>query len=175
MRKRVGRNADLSSINEIDIERFIKNDINRQAGIKCQALLSLKNNVSISDVCKVLGVTRESVRLWRKTLEKDGPDGFVKYHKTGRISKLTPAIEDFIKASIILAPSNFGYHQSIWDGKLLCKLLLEKQNTSIGVRAAQNWLKKIGFSRQTPRKKLKQGCVDDIDAFKKKSNSKHLN
>jgi len=53
----------------------------------------LKNNVSATDVCKVLGISRECIRVWRKTIETDGPEGFIKYPRTARISGLTDQIK----------------------------------------------------------------------------------
>lgn len=90
-----GRKAKTELINIAELKEWLKKDINRSVGIKCQVLISLKNNVSVSDICKVLGVTRECVRLWRKTIEKEGPEGFIKYPKTGRKSGLIDEIKYF--------------------------------------------------------------------------------
>jgi len=168
MKKTVGRKAIVSSINEELLNQWLKKEVNRTAGIKCQALISLKNGVSVSDICKVLGVTRESIRLWRKTIEKDGPDGFIKHHKTGKRSGLTEEIKILLKTSVIQSPEQFNYKQTVWDGKLVCRFLKEKKGIIISVRTAQNWLKKINFTRQKPRKKYKKGNDEEIKSFKKK-------
>jgi len=168
MEKRRGRKAKTEAINISELNEWLQKDINRSAGIKCQALISIKNNVSVSDVCKVLGVTRECVRLWRKTIEKDGPEGFVKYRKTGRKSALTYEIKLLLQSALTESPQTLGYNQAVWDGKLVCKFLMEKQKINISVRTAQNWLNEINFTRQRPRKKYSKENKEEIEIFKKK-------
>jgi len=167
MLKTVGRKAKTESINISELQEWIQKDINRVSGIKCQALISLKNNVSVNDICKVLGVTRESVRLWRKTIEIEGPEGFIKHPKPGRNSGLTKEIDELLNEALSSAPEKCGYNQAIWDGKLVCKFLLEKMGITISVRTAQYWLKEIGLTRQRPRKRYKQTDEAEVEAFKK--------
>lgn len=163
-----GRKAKTERINIEELNKWIALNSNRKAGIKCQALISLKKGVSVNDVCKVLYISRESVRLWRKIVETEGPNGFIMRPKTGRKSGLTEDIKTFLKASILKSPSELGYKQAIWDGKLMCKLLNEKKGIKISIRTSQYWLRKIGFTRQMPRKKYKNSNDTENEAFKKK-------
>lgn len=167
MKKTIGRKAITKSIDAEELREWIKKDINRSAGIKCQALISLKDGVSVSDICNVLGVSRECVRLWRKTIERDGPEGFIKYPKTGKKSGLTEDIQILLKTEIIQSPEHSNYKQAVWDGKLVCRFLEEKKGVKISVRTAQNWLKRINFTRQKPRKKYRKGNDEEIEVFKK--------
>lgn len=79
-----GRKAKIDQIKVAELEAWIAKDINRSLGIRCQALIALKNKISVHTVCKVLGISRECLRLWRKTIETEGPEGFIKHPKTGR-------------------------------------------------------------------------------------------
>lgn len=167
MKSTVGRKAKTECINISELENWIKADLNRLASIKCQALISLKKNVKVKDICKVLGVSRESVRTWRIRVENEGPDGFIKHPKTGRKSGLTDEIKEFLKVAVTQPTGKYNYKQAVWDGKLVCRLLEEKKGIEISVRTAQNWLHKIGLSRQKPRKKYKQGDDVEIKTFKK--------
>lgn len=170
MKANVGRKAKTELINIVELNKWIISNSNRKAGIKCQALISLKKGVSVNDICKVLDVSRESVRLWRKIIETDGPDGFIMHPKTGRKSGLTDGIKTFLKASILKSPSELGYKQVVWDGKLICKLLNEKKAINISVRTAQYWLRKMDFTRQMPRKKYTNSNDAENEAFKKNRN-----
>lgn len=167
MKNSKGRKAITNSINVEDLKQWMLLDLNRNAGVKCQALISLKNNVSMTDICKVLGVSRESVRLWRKTIEIDGPEGFIKYHKTGRKTGLTEEIVNLLKSTIVENPSKQDYKQAVWDGKLICRFLKEQKGIKISVRTAQLWLNKIEFTRQRPRKKYRQTNDVEVEEFKK--------
>jgi len=175
MTKKVGRKAKTESIDIKGLQEWIEKDINRVSGIKCQALISLKNNVSVNDICKVLGVTRESIRLWRKTVGAEGPEGFIKHPRPGRNSGLTQEIAELLTNALSSPPGDCGHRQAVWDGKLVCKFLFEKKGIIISVRTAQYWLKEIGFTRQRPRKKYKQTNEAEVEAFKKKSKKKNSN
>jgi transposase len=73
-----------------------------------------------------------------------------------------------LKNTVIKSPEESGYKQAVWDGKLICRFLEEKRDIQISVRTSQNWLKKINFTRQKPRKKYEKGNIEEIEAFKKK-------
>ncbi len=167
MKSTVGRKAKTEGINILELENWIKTNLNRYAGIKCQALISLRKNVKVRDICNVLGVSRESIRIWRIVVEKEGPDGFVKHPRTGRKSGLTDEIKEFLKNAVTQSTEKYNYKQAVWDGKLVCRLLKEEKGIEISVRTAQNWLHKIGLSRQKPRKKYKQADDIEIETFKK--------
>ena len=175
MKSTVGRKAKTECINISELENFIKADPNRLASIKCQALISLKKNVKVQDICKVLGVSRESIRAWRVRVGEEGPEGFVKHRRTGRKSGLTDEIKEFLKIAVAQPTEKYNYNQAVWDGKLVCRLLKDKKGIGVSVRTAQNWLHKIGLSRQKPRKKYTQGNDVEIEAFKKKSKKRLRN
>ncbi len=160
-----GRKAKTDQIKVAELEEWIAKDINRSLGVRCQALIALKKKIGVNIICKVLGISRECLRLWRKTVEAEG---FIKHPKTGRKSELTEEIRILLKEILLESPEKLGYKQVIWDGKLICKFLEEKKQIIISVRTAQNWLKKIGFTRQKPRKKYKKGDDMEIEAFKKR-------
>jgi len=51
-----GRKAKIEAISTSELTEWIQQEPNRLAGIKCQAIISLKNDVRQKDVCLVLGV-----------------------------------------------------------------------------------------------------------------------
>lgn len=146
-----GRPVDVSAINVDELRQWIQGDANRQNTIKCQALIALTKNVSVTSVCTVLGVTRETLSQWRKRISKEGVAGLTAKVGKGRKAGLTKEIEEDLKIQLLKMPSELGYTQAIWDGKLVCKYIKEKYSLSIAVRTAQRWLQKIGFTRQRPR------------------------
>ena len=88
MKKR-GQPVDISGINVSEIEQWIHQDITRVIAIKCQALLALTKNVSVESVCAVLGITRETIRQWRKRVAKKGIQGLDIKSGRGRKTGLT--------------------------------------------------------------------------------------
>jgi transposase len=146
-----GKPVDISAINVDELKQWIQDDANRQNAIKCQALIALTKNISVTAVCTVLGVTRETLGQWRKRIAKEGITGLTAKTGKGRKSGLTKQIEEDLKIQLLKTPSELGYAQAIWDGKLVCKYIKEKYSLTIAVRTAQDWLRKIGFTRQRPR------------------------
>lgn len=159
MKKR-GQPVDLSAINVVELEQWIHQDITRINAIKCQALISLTKDVSVGSVCAVLGTTRETLRQWRKRIAKKGIQGLDIITGRGRKTGLSKKIRNDLKRVVLNPPIKIGYNQAIWNGKLVCKYLADKYSIEIAVRTAQDWLNKIGFTRQRPRYKFNKTDED---------------
>lgn len=154
MKKTRGKPVDISAINVVELEQWIREDADRLNAIKCQALIALTKEVSVTAVCQVLNVTRETLSQWRKRLSSEGIAGLKTKPGKGRKGNLTPEITEDLKQQVLKPPKELGYKQAIWDGKLVCKYVKDNYSKAIGVRTAQNWLHKIGFTRQRPRHKF---------------------
>ena len=162
-----GRPVDITGINVKELEKWINSDINRKKAIRCQALISLTKEVKVKDVCNVLGITRETVAEWRRRLKEEGIAYLDdKKLKLGRKSGLSEEIKNSLKEVILKPPKESGYHQAVWDGKLVCKYLKERFNIKRSVRTAQYWLKEIGFTRQRPRMVFKKASNNQKRVFK---------
>ena len=97
---RTGRPVDISGININEIEEWMySNKISRKILI-CQSIISLNNGAPMKDVCNVLGVTRESVRLWKKKFRQQGLQGVLKEKKVGKRSKLNMAKKEELKVIV---------------------------------------------------------------------------
>ena len=149
---RLGKPVDISAINPKLLNEWIRKDKVRWAAVKCQALIALHEGVSVTEVCNIFNVTRESLRLWRDRLKEEGIDGFVKYSK-GKKSNLTTEVKNYLQKVIHADPIEQGYNGKNWTGKLVCKYLKDHRDIEISVRTAQNWLIKTGI-RKTKRQKL---------------------
>jgi transposase len=160
-----GKPVDLSAINVVELEQWVNADSNRNIAIKCQALIALSRGVSVTNVCIVLNITRETLRQWRKRISKEGICGLIAKTGRGRKSGLTKQIEEDLKVQVLKSPSEVGYKQAIWDGKLVCKYISDKYSQTIAVRTAQDWLKKIGFTRQRPRYHFNKADPEENEKF----------
>jgi len=142
-KNRPGKQVDISGINSQELICWIRQNKERWHGIKCQALIALCNGASVTEVCKVLNVTRESVRLWRISLQKGGLQGLVVSNKKGKRSALTEKIKKDLYEILNTEPQKLGYDYNKWTGKLICRYLKENWNIDIAIRTAQNWKKLI--------------------------------
>jgi len=142
-RTKVGRPVDLKGINVSEIEKWMcSNNISRKILI-CQSIISLNNGASMNSVCDVLGVTRESVRLWKEQFRKQGLQGVLKEKKVGKRSKLNKDRKEELKEITKLSPKRQGYSTKKWTGQLIQSYVLKNWKCKISLRTAQLWLSKI--------------------------------
>ena len=140
---KVGRPVDLSGINICEIEMWMySNKISRKILI-CQSIISLYNGVKMNDVCNVLGVTREGVRLWKEQFRQHGLQGVLKEKKVGKRSKLSVDKKEELSKIVKLSPKKQGYKTKKWTGSLIQDFVLKNWEFKISQRTAQVWLSKV--------------------------------
>lgn len=137
---KVGHPVDLSGINITEIENWMcSNKFSRKILI-CQSIISLGNGVSMKDVCNVLGVTRESVRLWKEQFRQHGLQGVLKEKKVGKRSMLNADKKEELRKTVKLSPKRQGYKAKKWTGLLIQDFVLKKWKFKISLRTAYLWL-----------------------------------
>lgn len=144
---KLGKPVDISGIDPQELKNWIKQDKTRWAAIKCQSLIALSNGASVTEVCNVLDVTRESLRVWRNRLKREGPQGLIAQKRKGKKSHLTIKVRDDLKNVILKSPVEFGYSEKYWNGKLIRSYLKKKWGIEIALRTVQNWLLKTGIRK----------------------------
>ena len=135
------RPVKTDGLNSKELQAWIKQDNNKKAAIKCQILIALCNGNSMTDVCEMFNVTRESVRVWRNIVLSKGIQGLVTHSSTGRKTQLTPLLRKKIKKIISKPPHKIGYKNPRWSGKVLALYLEKEHNITISIRTAQLWIK----------------------------------
>ncbi len=110
---------------------------------------ALSNGASVKEVCNVLNVTRESLRVWRNRLKSEGTQGLIAQKRKGKKSHLTIEVEDDLKNVILKSPVEFGYNynEKYWNGKLIRSYLKKKWGIEIALRTVQNWLLRTGIRK----------------------------
>lgn len=140
---KVGRPVDISGINIENIEVWMNSDKLLRKAVICQSIISLNKGVPMKEVCNVLGVTREGVRLWKERFRKDGLEGFLKEKKVGKRSKLNETRKKELKDTVRRSPKRQGYKQKKWTGILIQDIVFKKWGINITIRTAQVWLSEI--------------------------------
>jgi transposase len=142
-KQKLGRPVDISGINIVEIEKWMYSKKISRKAIICQSIISLNKGVSMNEVCNVLGVTREGVRLWKEKLRKEGLTGLLKEKKVGKRSRLKEDKQRELKSMVSRSPRKQGYITGKWTGLLVQDLALKKWEIKISLRTAQLWLSKI--------------------------------
>ncbi len=137
-----GRPVDIKGINIDEIDNWMHTEKVARKVIICQSIIALRNGVTMSEVCRVLGVTREGVRLWKEKLRKKGLEGVLHEAKVGKRSRLTPDKVKEFKHILKKPPKLQGIEGEKWTGLKVKDLASRKWGMTIGLRTAQAWLSK---------------------------------
>ncbi len=140
--KKVGRKVDLSNININEINDWMKNNNQSNNILKCQSIISLYKGAQMQEVCNVFGITRETVRLWKKQLRKGGINELLKKGKVGKRSRLTDVKLATLKRVIKQPPQYSELEGEKWTGKLVKSYILKTWNMDINIRTAHQWFNK---------------------------------
>lgn len=143
MKKIPGRPIDLSGIDMQEILDYAENQVGYRNYIKCQSFISLNNGNSVQDVCKVLGITRETIRKWKGQLRNGGVNGLVELKKVGKRHRVDKDKLFGLKKTLKQKPAKFGYGGKKWTGKLLMEHVQLQWGIKISIRTAQLWIKHV--------------------------------
>ena len=141
-KSKAGRPVDLSGINIDEIDKWMHSEAIVRKVIICQSMMALHKGVSMSDVCNVLDVTREGVRLWKEKFRAQGLEGVLKEGKVGKRSRLTPERKRELRQILKKSPKIQGLAGEKWTGLKVKDLAYQKWGLTIGLRTAQAWLSK---------------------------------
>jgi transposase len=141
MKKR-GRKVDLSNINVVEIEKWMQANKHANSIIKCQSILALNRNVKMQEVCNVMGVTREAVRLWKEQLRSGGLTELLKKGKVGKRSKLTETKLRELRKITRQPPSDYGLDGQKWTGILVKAYVSRNWKIEVSIRTAHQWFNK---------------------------------
>ena len=142
-KKQTGRPVDLSSINIQEIDDWLSSNKMARKILICQAITALDRGVKMMEVCNVLDITREGVRLWKNQLRKQGLKGMLRQGKVGKRSKLNQQRKNELKKIIKKSPASQGYKNKKWTGLLIQDYVRKQWGYNISLRTAQLWLSKI--------------------------------
>ncbi len=142
--KLTGRPVDLSGINMQELYDWLRKNKQAKKTLICQVIIALhRQQATMTEVCKVMNISREGVRLWKNQLRQQGLKGLGK-GKVGKRSKLTPQKKNMLRGIIKKNPSAQGYENKRWTGLILKDLVKRQWNIDISLRTAQLWLSKMG-------------------------------
>jgi transposase len=117
---------------------------------RMRAARLLEKGYSEAEVARRVGVQRQSVNRWAKTLRAAGPLGLRRAGRAGRRPKLGPAdlarIEEYLKQG----PEQFGYRTGLWTLARVAQLI--EAHCGVRYHPSQVWriLRQLHWSCQRP-------------------------
>lgn len=142
-KKQTGRPVELTGINIQEIDEWLSNNKLARKILICQAIIALNRGAKMTEVCNVLDITREGVRLWKNQLRKEGLKGVLRQRKVGKRSKLNQQRKNKLRKIIKKSPVSQGYKNKKWTGLLIQDYVEKEWGFNISLRTAQLWLSKI--------------------------------
>lgn len=96
-----------------------------------------------------------------------GPDSIRdrRHDNPGRALALTAAEQDELRAALLEPPADGG----VWTSQKVADWLSSKRGKKVNVARGWEWLKRLGFSLQTPRPRHAKADAAAQEAFKKSS------
>lgn len=114
------------------------------------AAILLGQGVRPAEVARQVGVTRQSVSRWAKTMAEHGRRGLRRARRAGRPPMLTPADLRRVERALKAGPEAHGYATQLWTLARVAKLI----EAQCGVRYSKPWvwhlLGCLGWSCQRP-------------------------
>lgn len=170
MRKLVLDNADqvkrgiINEISNLDNGHYIH---------RLDALLLIAYGRDAYEVAEMYGHSPRSIHDWIKGVNQFGLQYLIDDHKPGRPAKLSAEQLSQIRDDILHTPSELGYDQSNWNGKLLSEHILRNFGVELKVRRCQELFHELGFSYKRPRKMAFGSSQEAKDEFKKNETADH--
>jgi transposase len=114
-----------------------------------------------------MGHSPTTIENWVHAYNDEGLAGLYDEVRPGRPSRISEEVMEKIGLDLRTNPREFGYSQTMWDGKLLSYHLERKYSLSIGVRQAQRLFHKLGFRQRKPRPVISRSDPIAQESFKK--------
>lgn len=153
------------------MEIAVRNEINRSEEARydhrLHGLLLICRGMSAYEVAEMLGHNATTVQRWIRSFEAKGFSGLQDRERPGRPQRLMPEQVRQINHDLRKSPREFGYAQSLWDGKLLSHHIAQRENVILGVRQCQRLFHQLNFRLRKPRPVIARADREAQEAFKK--------
>ena len=152
-----------------EIAKHISSSADARFVRRLDVILLVLNGHPARFAASIFGINPTTVQRWIHLVNNHGVEALRDKPGRGRPSRLSEADQSKLKKEIQKAPSEFGYDQARWDGKLLSHHLKTRYGVELKVRQCQNLFRKLGFSLKRPRKIPVGVDEEKREAFKKNS------
>ena len=134
---------------------------------RLHGVLLVSSGLSCYEVAELFGHSPRTIEGWVKRFEKSGFAGLQEQPRPGRPRALSKVDLGSVGQDLRRSPRDFGYEQTLWDGKLLSHHLADKFGVKLGVRQCQRLFRKLGFRRRKPRPLIAKADPDAQRRYKK--------
>jgi transposase len=134
---------------------------------RLHGILLVCGGFSCSEVGKLFGQSPRTVQYWVRRFEESGFSGLQETPRPGRPAALDGAVREAVGRDLRRSPSELGYGQNLWDGKLLSHHVSRSYGVNLGVRQCQRLFHELGFRRRKPRPQIAKADREAQRRYKK--------
>jgi len=130
---------------------------------RVMTIIMFSQEITPSKISKILGVSKESIRLWVCAYLLKGIEGLKAKKNKGRTAKLTKSQRRELAKIIMEGPAKVGFPGGCWRSPMIQKLIYERFGVFYSVHYISQLLINMGFSYQKAR-----FISDHLDTEKRK-------
>lgn len=160
-----------SDMMSIAIQQEISRSEEARYDHRLHGVLLVSRGLSCYEVGELLGHHSTTVQRWVRSFERNGFSGLADGDRPGRQTRLTPEHVEAVNKDLRIPPRDLGYHQNLWDGKLLSYHLERSYGIALGVRQCQRLFGRLGFRLRKPRPLIANADPALQEGFKKTAKS----
>lgn len=128
----------------------VKRDFKALEQRRFAALKLLSQGMHQAEVARRLGVHRQSVSRWAKTIEQKGKVGLQQAGRAGRLPRLSDPQKEALKAALLQGPQAFGYATQLWTTGRVAQLIRDQTGHDYHPGHVWKLLRQLGWSSQRP-------------------------
>lgn len=124
---------------------------------------------STADAATAVGCSQRSVQLWLRAFRESGgdPAALATKPKPGASPKLDDAQRARLLELLEAGPAACGFAEQIWTGRRVAELIRREFGVTYNDRFVPTLLKRLGFSRQKPRKRAMERDEERIATWRR--------
>jgi transposase len=161
-----------SEIMKIALQQEIVRSEEARYDNKLHGVLLACSGMTCEEIAGVLGRGARTIQYWVQRFNKHGFAGLQEKDGRGRPGSLNEEEISRIGKDLRKSPRDFGYAQSMWDGKMLSHHIDASFGKTIGVRQCQRLFHKLDFRLRKPRPVIAKADPAAQEAFKKTPDKK---
>lgn len=156
-----------TEVMSIAISQEIERNNDSRYNHRLHGVLLVANGMSARQAALWLNESERTVQRWVNRFEKSGFAGLQEGERPGRPRRLSDAHWQSLERDLRRNPREFGFAQTLWDGKLLAEHLRQHYQITLGIRQCQRLFGQMGFRLRKPRPVIAKADPAAQAAFKK--------
>lgn len=143
-----------------------KKEKDAQMRERYHAIVLMHELKNCTKVARILKRDRSTIQKWVRDFNNGGLRALKPKDRGGTRARLSAGQLEILKKDILTHPRDLGYEFSNWEGKNVSFHVLKKFGVTLGVRACQITLHKLGFTLQRPRYAFPKADPEKQETFK---------